>query len=314
LPGVECALVADLSRERLVELLGDHPVAAPLEPRVEERVELDGIVRERVSYQVEPGERAPAYLFVPPGAAGPHAAILCLHQHNGQFELGKSEPAGLAGNPEQHYALELARRGYVTLAADQLCFEERRDSRLDGGAFERFEFVRRISLGSSLQAKYSLDAMRAVDYLLTRPEVDATRIACIGHSLGGQQALFLAALDTRIAAGVSSCGFASLATIFRDAVNHNFAAYVPGLLREGDLGDVLGLVAPRPFFACVGVQDRIFPFDGVKASIARAHRVYRARGVGDRLVLETEPGGHAFTDRLRRLAYTALDRWLGVTQ
>src|SRR5207237_3072709 len=128
---------------------------APLEPHVEGGVALRpeseparySVARERVTYQVEPGERVSAYLFVPfrPGIRpGRRAAVLCLHQHAGQFDLGKSEPAGLAGNAEQHYALELARRGYVTLVADHLCFEERRDPALEGAAFERFEFTRRV--------------------------------------------------------------------------------------------------------------------------------------------------------------------------
>jgi dienelactone hydrolase len=307
-----------LTRARLFELLGSLPAAAPLEPAVEERIRLaaaDGeheVLRERVSYQVEPGERVTAYLFLP-ASFGPLAAVLCLHQHAGQFDLGKSEPAGLAGNPEQHYALELARRGYVTLVADHLCFEERRDPALEGAAFERFEFTRRVSHGSSLQAKYSSDAMRALDLLVARPEVDPARIGCVGHSLGGQQALFLAALDERIRVGVSSCGFASLATIFRDRINHNFAAYLPGLAAEADLGDVLALVAPRPFFVGVGRADRIFPIDGVEATVAAARPAYAAADAASHLALMIEPGAHAFSDPMRAAAFDWFDRWLAPT-
>src|SRR5688500_2669480 len=102
-----------LTRRQLRRLLGRMPSWAPLDPRVEERVDLgDGLVRERVSYQAEPGERIAAFLLLPARALPGRPAVLCLHQHAGQFDLGKSEPAGLAGNPEQHYALELARRGF----------------------------------------------------------------------------------------------------------------------------------------------------------------------------------------------------------
>ena len=300
-----------LTRRQLRRLLGRMPAWAPLDARVEERTEVEpGVVRERVTYQVEPGERVPGLLFLPSRQRPGRPAVLCLHQHAGQFELGKSEPAGLAGNPEQHYALELARRGFVTLVPDHLCFEERRDPRLPDAQFERFEFTRRLTLGSTLQAKLSWDAIRGVDYLRGRSEVDG-RIGCIGHSLGGQQTLMLAALDRRIAAAVSSCGFSTLATIFRDAVNHNFAAYAPGLGQRGDWGDVLALVAPRPFMAVAGRTDRIFPIDGLEAAIARAGRTYRRAGAAERLAFETEPGGHAFTGRLRALAYGWLERWLG---
>lgn len=299
-----------LTRDRLRQLLGTFPARASLDARVEQSATLDGgLTRQRVGFQAEPGERVAAYLFLPSGD-GRRPAVLCLHQHAGQFDLGKSEPAGLVGNPQQHYALELARRGYVTLVADYLCFEERADSRLPGQSFERFEFTRRVSHGSSLQAKYSSDSMRALDLLADHPAVDRDRIGCVGHSLGGQQALFLAALDERIRCGVSSCGFASLATIFRDAINHNFAAYVPGLAAEADLDDVLALVAPRPFFVGVGTRDRIFPIDGVEATIARAGRAYAAAGVADRLAFHPEPGEHAFSDAMRAAAYAWLDRWL----
>lgn len=300
-----------LTRQRLRALLGAMPTPAPLELRVDERVELaGGLVRELITYAVEPGERVAAYLFHPASTRRRSAAVLCLHQHNGEFALGKSEPAGLAGNPEQAYARELAERGYVTLAPDQICFESRRDTTLVDRDFERFELTRRVTLGSSLQAKMTADAMRAVDLLVELPGVDARRIGCIGHSLGGQQTLFLAALDERIAAAASSCGFASLATIFRDRINHNMAAYVPGLAAEGDLGDVLALVAPRPFFVGVGRADRIFPIDGVAATIGTAGTAYARAGVPERLAYVVEPGGHGFTDTLRAQAYAWLDRWL----
>jgi len=105
-----------LTRTQLRRLLGRFPIGTPLEPVTEERVDLGDVVREKIRYQVEAGDRVPAYLFVPQGRTAPGPAVLCLHQHNGEFHLGKSEPAGLAGNPEQHYALELARR----VAADQI--------------------------------------------------------------------------------------------------------------------------------------------------------------------------------------------------
>lgn len=299
-----------LTRETLRSLLGEFP--EPCSPAGEtiERVDLGEVGREKVRFQVEPGEWALGYLFVPREQRASGAAMLCLHQHAGQFHLGKSEPAGLDGNPQQHYALELARRGYVTFTFDFVCFEDRRHATLEGANYERFEFTRRVCAGSSLQAKMTSDAMRALDYLAARPEVDASRLGCVGHSLGGQQTLFLAALDERVQAAISSCGFASYATIFRDAINHNFSAYVPGILRYGDLGDVLALVAPRAFRLSVGNADRIFPFDGIRDSVERASRAYRALGVEDRLILDAVDGGHAFSDGLRERAYVWLDRQL----
>jgi len=310
-------------RPLLLGLLGRQPEPAPLDPQVIERIELgDGLVREKVTYQVEPGERVPAYLFLPAGAgpANPRPGILAHHQHAGQFHLGKSEPAGLAGNPDQAYALELGRRGYVVLAPDALCFEERGPyhGRLESPADqtagrdgERFEYTKRVLYGSCLQTKLLWDMRRGVDYLVSRPEVDARRLGAIGHSMGGQQTLFLAALDQRIGAAVSSCGFASLASVLRERINHNFGAYVTGLLRHGDYGDILALVAPRAFLALNGTSDRIFPTDGVQATFARARPAYERLGAADRLQLQLWEGGHQFSPAMREQASAWLDRWLG---
>jgi dienelactone hydrolase len=311
----------DAFRDTLVRLLGRWPERSFLEERVEARDDLGDVVRERVTYLVEPSERVPAYLFVPKGlAAGERRpGVFAHHQHAGQFHLGKSEVAGLAGNPEQAYALELGRRGYVVLAPDALCFEERGayggrmetpEQQTAGQQFERFEFTRRILCGSCLQTKLVHDMQRGLDYLASRAEVDGARLGCIGHSLGGQQTLFLAALDERVRAAVSSCGFASMAAVLRDGLSHNFGAYVPGWLLHGDVGDVLALVAPRAFLALNGEADRIFPVDGLRASFETARAAYESVGVPERLELGVYPGGHRFSDEMRERAYRWLDRWL----
>jgi dienelactone hydrolase len=295
-------------RQMLVRLLGRMPARSALQPKILERIPLQGLVREKVSYQVEPGQRVSAFLFLPE-AASRRPAVLCIHQHKREFHLGKSEPAGLSGNPEQYYALELAKRGYVTLAPDLICFEERQHPTLRGMDYERFEATRRLTEGSCLQAKMLWDLQRALDFLGTRREVDPRRLGCLGHSLGGQEVLFLTAIDRRIAAGVSSCGFSSYHAIFDAALLHNFAAYVPGILRYGGLERVLGLVAPRPFLALAAAEDPLFPISGVQETVKSARRSYGSRG-RDRLRLEVFPGGHGFSGPMREAAYAWFDRWL----
>src|SRR4051812_8624541 len=90
-------------RQTMVRLLGRWPERCDLDARTEARDVLGNVMRERVTYLVEPGERVPAYVFVPkdlpPGAR--RSGIFAHHQHAGQFHLGKSEVAGLTGNPEQ---------------------------------------------------------------------------------------------------------------------------------------------------------------------------------------------------------------------
>jgi dienelactone hydrolase len=303
-----------LDRARLLRLLGTVPPAAPpLAPKRLERVDLGDLVREKVTYAVEAGERVPAWVFIPARAGPRFPAVLCHHQHGGQFQVGKDGPAGLGSTPDQHYAIELARRGYVALAPDALCFGERQDpaGKLEDAAYERFEALHRLTEGKTLQGKYVWDARRALDYLETRPEVDGRRMGMIGHSLGGQETLFTAAADGRIRAAASSCGFGSLRTLKRDRILHNFALFVPGLAQHGDYGALLALVAPRPFLVAARTGDPIFPADGIEETVARARKAYRARRAADRLGTFYEEGPHEFSPALREAAYSWLDRWLG---
>ncbi|HET6896955.1 MAG TPA: dienelactone hydrolase family protein, partial [Vicinamibacteria bacterium] len=301
-----------LDRARLLELLGRTPPAPPpLAPERVETVDLGDVVREKVTYAVEADERVPAYVFVPKGQ-GPFPAVLCHHQHGGEFQVGKDGPAGLGSTEDQHYAIELARRGYVTLVADALAFGERQDPKhkLKDASYERFEALHRLTEGGSLQGKYVWDARRALDYLETRPEVDRSRIGMIGHSLGGQETLFTTAADTRIRAAVSSCGFASLRVLERDRILHNFALFVPGLAAAGDYGAVLALVAPRPFLVAARSDDPIFPMDGIEETVSAGRAAYAAAGAAERLATFYEPGPHQFSPAMREAAYAWLDRWL----
>jgi len=303
-----------MTPDLLSALLGIVPDAPPpLAPEVHERVQLGDVVREKVSYAVEPGERVAAWLFLPKGGRPPRPAVLCHHAHALQYHVGKDGPAGLGGSYDAPSALELARRGYVTLAPDALCFNERQDPsrRLKASAYEKFETGWRIAAGMTLQGKYVWDARRALDYLESRPEVDGDRLGMVGHSLGGQQTLFTSAADGRIRAAVSSCGFSSLEALRRDRLNFVFSLFVPGLARHGGMGAVLGLVAPRPFFVAAKTEDSLFPLDGIEATVAAGRAAYAAAGAADRLEVFYEAGEHAFSETMRAAAYAWLDRWLG---
>lgn len=307
-------------RQAFIEKLGTLPETCPLDPVVEERTVEDGIVRERITFMASPGVRVPAYLLTPEGLSGKAPAILAIHQHAGQFHLGKSEPAGLAGNPEMFYALELCKRGYVTIAPDLEAFEDRRASSEDrerwkehtpeGGNYERYVATRYLQRGGTLQGRYVWDLARAVDYLCTRPEVDPSRIGTIGHSLGGQEVCWALLFDRRLKAGVSSCGIGTFETIFRDGINHNFAAYLPGLLQVGDIDTLVAALAPTPFMMTAGTQDRIFPIDGVYLIAQVAAEAYREAGAPDAFRFIEFAGGHGFPPEVRVEAYAWLDRWV----
>jgi dienelactone hydrolase len=308
-------------RDAILARLGRFPQRVPLTVAFGSGCDLSDHTRTLVSYSVEADQRVDAWLLRPRGEppADGWPAVLALHQHAGQYELGKAEPAGLSVDQMYHYGLDLCRRGYVVLCPDHLCFEDRRppeyvrvaNRALDGAQYERFEFTQRLLEGSCLQTKYLHDMVCALDLLAELPDVNDMRMGAIGHSLGGQEALWLAWFDQRVRAAVSSCGFGLIRTIIRDAINHNLALYVPGLLELCDIDGLLAEIAPRAFLLTAGEQDAIFPIDGVRALVASAEAAYAAHDVPDRFRAIIFPAGHSFPDQVKAEAYTFLDRWLG---
>lgn len=309
-----------ISRATILARLGRFPDRAPAAVQVAPPEDRGDHGRSLVTYAVEPGERVAAWLLRPKGDAPSRGwpGILAAHQHAGEYDLGKGEPAGLSADPMYHYGLDLCRRGYVVLCPDHLCFEDRRppeaarsaNRALDGASYETFEFTRRLLLGSCLQTKYLHDLARALDVLAGLPDVDAGRLGVVGHSLGGQEALWLAWYDERVRAAVSSCGFGTIRTILRDGINHNKAMYVPGLLELCDLDALAMQVAPRAFLLTAGEGDAIFPIDGVREFADAARAAYEAAGVPERFRAVTFDGGHGFPNDVKAEAYAFLDRWL----
>ncbi len=307
-------------RSSVLTLLGRFPERVPLSPLIGAPIHEGDYDRALVTYAVESGERVPAWLLTPHGEVPPGGwpTLLTIHQHANQYQLGKAEPVGLDGDPMYAYGRELCQHGYVVLCPDLLCFEERRPANevrlankvMDDASNERFEFTKRVLLGSCLQAKYLHDLTCAVDLLASLPDVNSERLGVIGHSLGGLEALWLAWYDTRIQVAVSSCGFGLLRTLVRDAVNHGFAMYVPGLLAVCDVDELVAAVAPRAFMLTAGESDPLFPIDGVRELVATAQRRYAEAGVPERFKSIIFPSDHSFPDDVKAEAYAFTARWL----
>lgn len=306
-------------RQRILRCLGRFPAGGALHAKVLGRERVGSVVRTLVRYDAEPGEEVRAYLMHPAKWVGNLPGVVAIHQHAGQYYLGKSEPAGLSADGMYHYGIELARRGYCVIAPDQLGFEDRRGGTevarvenpvLDGMTNERYEFQRRLFHGSTLQAKYLFDLRRAIDFLQGLPFVNAKRIGCIGHSLGGQEALWLSWYDRRIRAGVSSCGFGTYQSYLDHHIMHNFASYVPGILDVGDVDDLVADLAPKPLFASHGTEDGLFPMEGVRRIVERAKEAYSQAGADGKFRHYLFAGGHSFGDDVKVEAYAFLDRHL----
>jgi dienelactone hydrolase len=195
-------------RQQLLQCLGGPwPEPCDLRPKLRKTIQKDGYRIESVFYAAEPGDAIPALLLIPDGidATHPAPAVAVWHQHAGQWHLGKTEPAGLAGNPMHHTGVALAREGYVVLCPDALCFEERQSPHLKGGAYERFEFLRFVVAGKCMAWKNILDMRRAIDYLCSRPEVQSDRIGCYGHSMGSTHTWLVGPWEPRLKCLLGNC-------------------------------------------------------------------------------------------------------------
>jgi dienelactone hydrolase len=311
--------------------LGQPPAVRPKpEARIIDESEQDACIRTALSYVTEEGERVPAYLLRPKSSRTKLPAVLCPHQ---TIQAGKREPAGLAGAEQQHIALRLAHRGYAAFTWDALCFGERHDP-ASGHYGDAIPFYRRYPRWSLL-GKMMWDLSRGVDYLESLSFIDAGRIGCVGHSHGGLTTLFGMALDSRIRAGVSSCGFDTFridgntcrwshATallprlgfyIASPYLSMDFYRAVPDsevIQTPFDMHQLLALIAPRPVFFSTADRDAIFPNAGwsTRKAIARAEDAYASPGPTGRLVARYFDGGHGFPPDAQNQAYAWLDGWL----
>lgn len=269
---------ADFRDRLLTGLGGAWPKPCPLNVRLRKKIPQQGFRIESVYYDSEPGDPIPAYLLIPDGvsATKPAAAVAVWHQHAGQFQLGKSEPAGLDGNPMHHTGAALAKEGYVVLCPDALCFEERQDptGKQKGMRFERFEFLRYVVSGKCMAWKNILDMKRAVDFLVSRQEVDAKNIGCYGHSMGSTHSWMVGPWEERIKCLVGNCCLPTYKGIHREHMLHCFPNFVPGIYQYGDTPDIAALIAPRALHLNFGEKDRGTPIEDVPDAVKTIEKSY----------------------------------------
>ena len=303
---------------KLVELVGDYPPATPLRARVVERKDCGEYLREMVVYWSTRGSPVPAWVLVPKKKPkrGKHRAILCLHGHG----PGMDHVAGVHyGDPAKKqeirslnydYGLQFARRGFLTMTPEARSFGRRGDRESMLKTFRDLCNVNHLKatlLGYNLIALDLWDLKCALNYLETRPDVDSSRIGSCGLSYGGTMSMYLSALDERIKASVISC----YATTFRSYAveNDNFCGsqYVPGIARYGDIGEIIGLIAPRPVCIENGLRDIGFKIDQARLAHEKVRRIYRASGALERLVVDEFDGLHAFSGRK---SIPFMEKWL----
>ncbi|HYE21788.1 MAG TPA: alpha/beta fold hydrolase [Tepidisphaeraceae bacterium] len=281
----------------------------PLDVKVEAEAAVgDSVVRRTVTFATGPGRRVAAYLFLPArgGGVAKRPAVLCLHPTGA---LGKGIVAGMGDKPNRAYAIELARRGYVTLAPDYPTFG---DYKCEFDPAEGWH-------SGTMRAVW--DNVRAVDLLQGLPEVDGERLGAIGHSLGGHNAIFTAVFEPRIKAVVSSCGF----TRFHRYYDGNLTGwtsprYMPRIATAYgkdpdrmpfDFPELLAAIAPRAFLTVSPERDANFDVRGVRESVAEAAKIFELYGKRENLSVIYPDCAHDFPDDAREKAYAFVDRHLG---
>ncbi len=264
-----------------------------------ETTKLDGgLVRQRIALQVEPKIWMDCYLFLPAGA-GPFPACVCLHSTSNETI---DQPAGLGKQPSKAFALDLAKRGYVTIAPKNFLWDYRGATRYPATAEA---FIRRYP-GIKGMAKMIHDASRCVDYLVTLPKVQADAIGAIGHSLGGKEVTFLQAFDERVVCGVSSEGGVGLGFS-----NYHAIWYLGPTNRDEGFKlrahEVVALIAPRAWLLIGGNSadgDKSWPY------LERVLPVYRLLGKPGAAGLFVHAEGHAVPESAREIAFRWLDHHL----
>ncbi len=296
----------DEALPKYLELIGEFPKPVDLNAEVEYAIEEDGVIRERVVFDSERWMSVPCYVLRPAEmkADRSNAAIICSHGH-GRF--GKEAVSGArhvykefkdaVAQANYDYGMQMARAGFLTLSLDLRLFAERSEGwQLPFGGPDRcnVEYVRATMLGLNTLALNIWDVKRCVDYLATRPEVDAGRIGMMGLSQGGTMTTFAAAAEPRIRAA-DIIGYVNAWRRFAfDRGNICGSQVLPGILKYLDAPDIAGLIAPRPLLLEMGAQDDCFLVKDMLAGYDAVRSIYSAAGVEDDLHADLHPGGHAF--------------------
>jgi len=283
----------------------------PLDMKVEEDVDCDTYVRRLITYASEPGGRVPAYLLIPKDVlAGKRkaAAVLCLHGTDNV--VGHGTVVGLGARPNRAYAMELAQRGYVTLAPNYPLLAKYQPD------------IKQLGWESgTLKAVW--DNIRGLDLLASLPFVDSSKgFGTIGHSLGGHNSVYTAVFDDRIKATVSSCGLDSYLDYYKGNPKNwdpekgwcqtrymlKLAGY-KGRLAEipFDFHEMIGALAPRHVLIIAPTKDSNFRAESVDRIAAAAQPVFKLYGHEDRLRVEHPECEHDFPPEMRELGYKLFD-------
>ncbi len=297
-------------RQKMWEAIGGPLEKTPLNPRVTGVLERDAYRIEKIVFESQPRFYVTANLYVPKRGRPPFPGIL--------FPLGH-EAGAKAHHAWQSVLGSLATKGFVCLAWEpigqgervQLWDEDFLESKVVRSTTEHTLLgVQAILVGDSL-ARYTIwDGIRALDYLLSRPEVDAKRIGVTGNSGGGTHTAYLTALEDRIHVAAPSCYITSWRRLLETIGPQDAEQCLPSWLAHGlDHGDFLLAFAPRPNLMLTAIRD-FFSITGARETYREARDVYQRIGAPGSMAMIEADDGHGYTLPRRLAAYRWFSRWL----
>lgn len=297
-------------REKFEEMIGGYPERTPLDPVIRDRFERAGHRVENVMFQSRPDFWVTGNLYIPNGGKGPFPGIISPCGH---YALARMQP------DYQYAYLSLVKAGFVVLAFDPIGQGERRhywnpqtgETEVGNAIYEHsMPGQLLLLLGENLTQYRIWDCMRAIDYLLERPEVDPERIGCAGHSGGGTLTLFVSALDQRVRCAVVNQGGTGhrwpmhlkpeSAVGPADVEQNLFPAAIHGV----DLPDLHSAIAPRPLLALIEYFTPRF-----NKAAEEIQKAYDVAGVPERFATEEAGDPHAWTMKLRQATTNWFSRW-----
>lgn len=313
-----------VARSKVIESLLAAPPPVPFQPEIIAEQDRGSYVARKIVFNVTAYSRVLAVMVVPK-SAGPHPAVLLLHDHGAKFDIGKEKVIAPFDEPAEKMESarewtknyggrfigdELAKQGYVCLALDMLNWSDRAGAGSTGQQYLAANF---LSLGLSYSGLIAHEDMRAAEFLSIQPGVDAKRIAAIGLSVGGFRTWQLAALSKHIMAGVSVCWMATLKELMVPGNNQTTgqSAYTmihPGLAQYLDYPDVASIACPKPMMFIGGRQDGLFPVESIKNAFSKLHKVWNSQGAGDKLITKLYDAPHEFNLDMQEDAFAWLNK------
>lgn len=310
--GEDCRDWQKKARNTLAALLGYPLVRAEPNLRIVFEEETDKFVEKRFIFTSEENSDVPCHLLIPRSKQGPYPLVICLQGHSKGMHVSLARPKYPGDqltieSGDRDFAIQAVGEGYAALVIEQRCFGERGGTPDGPNCYQ--STMSALLLGRTTIGERVWDVSKAIDAIETYfPEIDPCRIGCMGNSGGGTITYYAACLDTRIGIAMPSCAVCTYIDSI-GSLHHCSCNYIPGIYKYFEMGDLAGMIAPRPLVVVAGREDDIFPIHGVIKSFERIRELYQAFGAEENCRLVIGEGGHRFYARDAWPVFRELSGW-----